>query len=213
MHHLVAFVVDPDRRTRSGQTNAERIKMLDDSDPDREGWPCYSLAGDGVELDSVPIIWAPGQGPVLYPDGLGVRQRASDDFVIQLHYNLADPAHRGHSDSTTVRVRYADTVAAAGASSRLTDAFIETVARGRPDSLPPGSASVEYAWTRSGAAAGLPPGVTLDLVGVMPHMHTRGRAQADDHHRRRRRPPLRRPGRPLGLQLAEVLLLRGHPPR
>ena len=173
VHHVAAFLVDPNKRTASGKTNAEQMKALDDSDPDREGWPCFSLAGEGVELDSVPIIWAPGQGTVAYPDGLGVRQRASDVLVIQLHYNLADPAHRGHSDATTVRVRHADTVARR-AIFTLTDAFIETVARGRPDSLAPGMPSVSYSWTRSGAQLGLPPGATLDLVGVMPHMHTRG---------------------------------------
>jgi Copper type II ascorbate-dependent monooxygenase, C-terminal domain len=176
VHHVAAMLVDPNKRTASGKTNAEQMKALDDSDPDREGWPCYSLAGEGVELDSVPIIWAPGQGTVLYPNGIGVRQRATDQLVIQLHYNLADPAHRGHSDSTTVRVRHADSVQRR-AIFTLTDAFIETVARGRPESLAPGMASVKYAWTRSGAQLGLPPGATLDLVGVMPHMHTRGVAK------------------------------------
>jgi hypothetical protein len=173
VHHVAAMVVDPARMTASGVTNAERIKTLDASDPDREGWPCYSLAGDGVELDSVPVIWAPGQGPVLYPDGLGVRQRASDQVVIQLHYNLADPRHRGMSDSTTVRLRYADQVQRRAIFS-LTDPFVESVARGRPDSLAPGMSSVKYAWTRSGAQMRLPEGASLDLVGIMPHMHQRG---------------------------------------
>jgi hypothetical protein len=176
VHHVAAFLVDPGKRTASGKTNAEQMKALDDSDPDREGWPCYSLAGEGVELDSVPIIWAPGQGTVVYPDGLGVRQRSTDELIIQLHYNLADPAHRGHSDSTTVRVRHADSVQRR-AIFTLTDAFIETVARGRPDSLAPGMPSVKYSWTRSGAQLGVPAGATLDVVGVMPHMHTRGVAK------------------------------------
>jgi hypothetical protein len=173
VHHLAAMVVDPGRKTRSGETNAQIIQRLDASDPDREGWPCFSLAGDGVELESVPVIWAPGQGRVVYPEGLGVRQRATDQVVIQLHYNLANPAHRGHSDSTTLRVRYADTVKRR-AIFTLTDPFVETVAYGRPESLAPGMPSVAFSWSRSGAQMGVPAGATLDLVGVMPHMHTRG---------------------------------------
>jgi Copper type II ascorbate-dependent monooxygenase, C-terminal domain len=173
VHHVVAFVVDPNKKTASGKTNAEAMKMLDDSDPDRVGWPCYSLAGQGVEVDSVPAIWAPGQGPVVYPYGLGVRQRATDQLVVQIHYNLFDETKRGQSDSTTVRLRYADTVARR-AIFVLKDAFIETVARGMADSLPPGLAVAPYSWKSSGAQLGVPAGPGLELVGVMPHMHTRG---------------------------------------
>jgi hypothetical protein len=170
---VVAFVVDPNKKTASGMTNAEAMKMLDDSDPDRVGWPCYSLAGQGVEVDSVPAIWAPGQGPVVYPYGLGVRQRATDQLVVQIHYNLFDETKRGQSDSTTVRLRYADTVARR-AIFVLKDAFIETAARGMSASLPPGLEVTPYSWKSSGAQLGVPPGPGLELVGVMPHMHTRG---------------------------------------
>jgi hypothetical protein len=173
VHHVAAMVVDPAKRTARGNTNAEQIKALDDSDPDRVGWPCFSLAGDGVELDSVPVIWAPGQGPVFFPDGLGVRHRATDQLVIQIHYNLANPGHQGRSDSTTVKLRHADTVKRR-AIFTLTDPFVETVARGRPESLAPGMAKVEFSWMRTGAQMGVPPGASLEVVGVMPHMHTRG---------------------------------------
>jgi hypothetical protein len=126
-----------------------------------------------VEVDSVPAIWAPGQGTVVYPNGLGVRQRTTDQLVIQIHYNLFDEKVRGQSDSTTMRVRYADKVDRR-AIFVLKDAFIETVARGMPESLPPGLASAPYSWKSSGAQLGVPPGAGLELVGVMPHMHTRG---------------------------------------
>ncbi len=173
VHHVVAMIVDPNKKTAKGNTNAEQMKALDDADPDRPGWECFSLAGEGVELDSVPAIWAPGQGPVSYPEGLGVRHRTTDQVVVQIHYNLADPGHQGRSDSTTVKLRHADTVQRRAIFS-LTDPFVESAARGKPDSLAAGMKSVEYSWTRTGLQMGLPPGAPLELVGLMPHMHTRG---------------------------------------
>ena len=66
--------------------------------------------GEGVEDEGSPVVWAPGQGPVTFPDKMGVRQRPNDRLVIQIHYNLASERTRGLMDSTTVRLRYADTV-------------------------------------------------------------------------------------------------------
>jgi hypothetical protein len=109
----------------------------------------------------------------VYPYGLGVRQRATDQLVVQIHYNLFDETKRGQSDSTTVRFRYADSVARR-AIFVLKDAFIEAGARGMAASLPPGLAVAPYSWKSSGAQLGVPPGPGLELVGVMPHMHTRG---------------------------------------
>src|SRR6185436_19767942 len=44
VHHLVAFLVDPDRMTRSGKTNAQMMAELDAADPDRPGWTCFGGA-------------------------------------------------------------------------------------------------------------------------------------------------------------------------
>ena len=175
VHHVIAIVVDPARVTRNGKTNAEIMTALDASDPDRVGWPCFGGAGEGVEDNGSPVVWAPGQGAVTFPEGMGVRQRPTDRLVIQVHYNLATPASRGLSDSTTVRLRYADRVDRE-VVFLLPDGFLETVfTKPTPDSLPPGKASVPYTWSTS--LGGMAPEMVppLELVAVMPHMHQRGR--------------------------------------
>jgi hypothetical protein len=173
VHHVVAYLVNPARVTESGKTNAEVMAALDRADPDRPGWPCFSLAGPGVEIEAVPVIWAPGQGPVIYPDGIGVQHQGADTLVIQMHYNLADSRVQGMSDSTTVRLRHADTVKRRGVFL-LRDGFVDTLSQNPPASLPPGRKSVKFTWSRTGEQMGLDRVPHVDLLGVMPHMHERG---------------------------------------
>jgi hypothetical protein len=178
VHHVVAFVIDPEKKPEKamGKTNAELMKALDDSDPDRVGWPCFGLAGEGVEIDSIPVVWAPGQGTVNYPSKMGVRHRKTDKLVIQLHYNLSDPKLAGQTDSTTVRLRYTDSVDRRMVFV-LKDGFLETLYNQNqmPAVLLPGMASVKYSWKSSFAELGFGQLPGIDLVGVMPHMHQRGR--------------------------------------
>ena len=185
VHHLVAFLVDPEKQTRSGKTNAEVMAALDASDPDRPGWPCFGAAGEDVEIDAVPAVWAPGQGPIDYPAGVGVPQKASQKVVIQMHYNLAGHAHggmpavspAGMSDSTTLRMRQADRVERPGMFVTA-DGFLETLFGDEPASLASGQKSVKYTWSLSGQQMGLDDQTPyLDVIGVMPHMHERGVSQ------------------------------------
>jgi hypothetical protein len=175
VHHVLAFIVDPAKKTRSGKTNAEIMAALDAADPDRVGWSCFGAAGDGVEDDSAPVVWAPGQGAISFPDKIGVRQRPGDRLVIQVHYNLADPMTRGAMDSTTVRLRYADSVERP-AAFLVPDGLLESLFIKPPgDELAPGKAAVDYTWTRTMAEMGLAMAPPLDIIAVMPHMHERGR--------------------------------------
>jgi hypothetical protein len=170
VHHVVAFLIDPAKMTASGKTNAEVMKALDNDDPmdpDRVGWPCFGLAGKGVEIDAVPTVWAPGQGPVNYPTGIGVQHKKTHQLVIQLHYNLADPKLQGMTDSTTVRYRYADKVERRGVFI-LKDGFLDTLGNPIPDTLAPGQRSVKYTWKKSVAELGLGQLPFVDLVAVMP---------------------------------------------
>ncbi len=173
VHHVLGFVVDPNRKTRSGKTNQEVMQALDDADADRVGWPCFGVAGDGVEVDSVPISWGPGQGKVVYPEGLGVLQRATDVLILQVHYNLESPVVRGQSDSTTVKLRYADSVPRQ-AAFLFYDPLLETLFGPEPKVIPPGAASTRLSFTNTGAQLGFG-AEPYDLVGVLPHMHTRGK--------------------------------------
>jgi hypothetical protein len=178
VHHVIGFVVDPAAPGASGdgRTNAAVMQALDDASPDRLGWPCFGSAGDGVNANALPVTWAPGQGIVSYPDGMGVPIRATDKLVVQVHYNLADPGSAGKIDSTTVHLRFAPTVSRQLAFL-LPDPFLESLAKPMPDTLPPGQADARYTWTLTGRDMGLDGVPSVDLVAVMPHMHGRGLRQ------------------------------------
>jgi hypothetical protein len=173
VHHVILFTVDPTKNVGGGKTNADVIKALDDASPDRLGWPCFGAAGDGVDIDGVPVTWGPGQGVVRYPDGMGVPVPKAYKLVVQIHYNLADPTSAGKSDSTTVHLRFTDHVSRQ-LGFLLPDPFLDSLAKMPPDTLPPGQKSTTYTWTQTGAQIGVLGVPSVDLVAVMPHMHGRG---------------------------------------
>jgi hypothetical protein len=178
VHHALVFLIDPTQVTAAKKTNAEVIAALDagenGSDANRIGWPCFGLAGQGVQVDSIPVSWAPGQGPVRFPEKMGVPQKKDHLMVIQIHYNLADPKHHGESDSTTVRFSYADTVDRK-LVFLLADGLLETLGKNPPDVIPPRTAAAPYSWKKPAAQLGIAELPYVDLVGIMPHMHQRGR--------------------------------------
>jgi hypothetical protein len=175
VHHVLVSVIDPAGASDSmpGQTNAEVIDALDKQSPDRAGWPCFGLAGEGVAIESVPVVWAPGQGVVKFPGDSGVLLSPKHKVVVQIHYNLADPKQRGKADSTRVRLQLASQVANLGLF-QLPDGLLESLGNPVPDQLPAGQASVPYTWKRSLSELGLDGVPGLKLYGVMPHMHQRG---------------------------------------
>jgi hypothetical protein len=171
VHHVELFIVHPDTMTRAGTTNAAVMDALDKADP-QPGWPCFGDAGQGVEQDGSPAIWAPGQGAVMFPAGMGFPIAKGDRVVAQIHYNLDHPGAKGQSDSTTVQLAYVDTV-----ERRLMvvapDKFLDTVTDAHPASLPPGDRAARTSWTLTAADLGgdFP---DLEIIAVMPHMHGRG---------------------------------------
>jgi hypothetical protein len=173
VHHVLAFIVDPAKVTASGKTNAEVMQALDQTDPNRIGWPCFGLAGDGVEVDSVPVAWAPGQGPTIFPDQLGVRQRKGDKLIIQMHYNLADAKLKGQADTTAVKLRYADTVERRGVFL-FWDPLLDSLYSPMPVVLPPAAASTRVSFKAKLQTLGLAGLPYVDLMAVLPHMHGRG---------------------------------------
>ena len=176
VHHVIVAPVDPNHvlDPETGMTNLDRMRALDDESPTREGWPCFSGAGDGVDVQGIPVTWAPGMGVVNYPEGTGVFVAPGSLLVAQIHYNMADPEVRGQSDSTTVMLRYQDSVARPGFYV-LPDGFLDTLFTGQPATLEPGRESVLFTWEQNFdeglAALGLP---YVDIYGVLPHMHERG---------------------------------------
>ena len=174
VHHVIGMIVNPAESTPNG-TNEEIMQALDDESPDREGWPCFGAAGESVSVESEPVLWAPGTGAVQYPGGLGVRVRQGRQLVVQVHYNLADPAVRGQTDQTQVKLQLSDDVERQ-AFFVPEDKFLDTVYDAQPAELAPGQNAVPYTWTASMAeviGSNLP--IALDLVQISPHMHQRGR--------------------------------------
>jgi hypothetical protein len=176
VHHVLGFVVDPDALAQDGSgTNEERMLALDGASPDRDGWPCFGMAGEGIAVASVPVTWAPGQGVVKYPGESGVPLAPNHKLVVQVHYNLAHETHRGMQDQTTVKLQLASSVKNVGIFT-LTDPFLSSLNNANgPASLDPGKTSVSYRWKRTVGELGLPPVTSLSLYGVLPHMHERGR--------------------------------------
>jgi hypothetical protein len=175
VHHVLVMPVAPDVVTGDGRTNEQVLLELDGASPDREGWPCFGAAGEGLEPEGTPVTWAPGMGPVTYPDGTGVRVETGTILVAQVHYNLAQESVRGQSDTTEIRLRLAESAAKPGIFD-LPDAFLETLFEGEPASLPPGQAQVPFTWQIPVDGYLAYTGTSeLQLYGVFPHMHELGR--------------------------------------
>lgn len=175
VHHVMAMLVDPAAPAASGaETNLERIQALAATSPDRDGWPCFGMAGDGVRVDGFPVVWAPGEPVIEYPHDSGVPISSRHKLVVQVHYNLANHPPAGVTDQTMVRLRFADHASRIGGFA-IVDPLLESLATDAPVLLAPGEPSVTVSWERSAAELGVPPVPGVELAGVMPHMHARAR--------------------------------------
>ena len=170
VHHVAAFVVDPDQDDRAAaRPTPSRSKALDDSDPDREGWPCFSLAGEGVEVDSVPVIWAPARGGRLSRTGLGVRQRADrraghPDPLQPGRPRAPGPQRLDHRARCATPTR----VERRAGLHCSPIAFWRRLASGRPDSSRAGHAGGRIHLDPTGAQLGLPPAPRSTWSGSCP---------------------------------------------
>jgi hypothetical protein len=178
IHHVLLFIVDPDAQTELRDepelTNAQLMARLHAQTPNRDGWECFGMAGDGVNVNAAPVIWAPGQGPVEFPVKSGVPLKPTDKIVIQIHYNMHDMSLVGETDQTTVKLRLADQVERVGLFA-LNDPFLNTLGDDTPATLEPGKPSVKYIWNQKLADFGISEIPDLQLNGIMPHMHQLGR--------------------------------------
>ncbi len=178
VHHVLLMVVDPEGYGWDERTNSEVMADLEDDDP-RPGWDCLGTVGGTARERGMPIEWAPGQGAVTLPDGLGVRVRPQDRLVAQVHYSMPSVDLRGRSDSTTIHLRTSDQVDRE-AYFAIPDKFVESVFSLPPDVLPAGQESVSYTWEMDADelefyAYQEVPRDAYELLAVLPHMHQRGR--------------------------------------
>ena len=173
VHHVLGVIVDPDEVNDEGLTNLEAITALDAESPDRPGWPCLTLFGEGLEPKAIPIVWAPGQGVTELPEGTGVAVEAGDLMVAQIHYNLYDPNLDGQSDSTTLNLRVVDEVERVGVYN-IHLGLISTFFQGEPHIIPPGEEAYEYTFDIPLAGYLNALGEGAQLWGYFPHAHERG---------------------------------------
>ena len=172
IHHVLVNIVDPDAESdMAGMTNGEVMDALHAQSPDRDGWPCFGMAGDGVNVESVPVVWAPGQGMVEFPGESGVPIVPGRRLVVQVHYNLADNPG-AITDQTVVQLRLAPSVTNVGLMV-LDDQLLDTLFENKPYALEPGKTSVKYNW-QSHVSDYFGDLANVKLYGVMPHMHQRG---------------------------------------
>lgn len=176
VHHTIMFVVDPNLPGADGRTNGAIMADLHANGDGRDGYPCFGGPGDAVRPSAVPVTWAPGQGVVTYPDGMGVPIHPTDRLIVQMHYNLADPGSAGKSDQTTLHLRFAPAVQRQLVFA-LPDPFLNSLGNPTPDMLPPGNTDAKYTWKATARQLGMDGIPYADLIAVLPHMHGRGLRQ------------------------------------
>lgn len=182
VHHVIGFNVKLDREVFiPGQgltSNRALIEQLDAASPDVEGWDCFSAAGEGVMIEGVPVTWAPGAGATRFPDGTGIRLAADEVMVLQMHYNLLEDD--GTADSTQVELDLVDEVERE-AQMVLADGFLTTLLDPEPAELPAGIPDATYEWSMaldSIPTQDLSHLDEIEVLGVLPHMHERGRTMS-----------------------------------
>lgn len=175
VHHVVLMTVDPNMVvTEDGKTNRDLIEAMDAKSPDVEGWTCFGAAGDGVAVSGNPVVWAPGQGVLRYPDKTGLFLDSREQLVIQVHYNLSNPELAGASDQTRIALHLEPEVERPG-QFVLPDGLLSTLFEGEPATLPPGQADYAYSWAMPLSEPLEEAGVeAFDVYGVFPHMHELG---------------------------------------
>lgn len=176
VHHAVMFVVPSKGVAANGKSNEAHLKDLDAQSPDRAGWPCYSMVGEGVMPADLPIVWAPGQGAVEFAPESGSIIDPDDLLVLQVHYNLADPSVVGKSDQSKVRIRLTDSVKRQSLGLPWDD-LLATLGSPSPVQIPPGSKDFAYSSDIGLEGLGFAQVPYLDIHGFMPHMHEAGRSQ------------------------------------
>ena len=170
VHHVIGSFVDPTRRARGGidRTNGEQMSFLDDESPNRDGWPCFTGAGEKVRVDSEPIAWAPGQGVIRLPAGTGVRVSPGAVLVLQVHYNLADDENIGSSDQSVIKIQLSNSVDEPLRPIYI-DYFLEDFYNNR---IPRGESDHLFERQRRLSNYGIDG--SARIWGILPHMHERG---------------------------------------
>jgi mono/diheme cytochrome c family protein len=146
VHHVLTYV-----------DTTGRSAALDDADPG-PGYTCFG--GPGFLPTGGLGGWAPGAGPHVMPDGVGMLLPAGARVVVQMHYH-----HRGKTteiDGTKLGLHFA---------RRPIDKRVRAIPiLNRAFTIPAGEARHEVK-----ASYTLPPTWNMHAIAVTPHMHLLGR--------------------------------------
>ena len=156
VHHVIIYAVEP------GEL-AERVAR--DGKDGRPGWDCYGDAGELASGTSFVAGWQPGNQARLLPDGNGRPIAAGSRLVASIHY---DTGHELGPDLSTLDMTLEAKVAkeekSIGVANPIWFAGDSMLIRaGDPD------ASVWFAFDPTVLTGG-----TIELTGVMLHMHELG---------------------------------------
>jgi hypothetical protein len=145
VHHVILYIVS---RTSAQSKDAGEPGL---------GWTCYG--GPGIASSKMLGGWVPGSGATRFPVNTGIRLRAGEVLVMQIHYNTS--GRLPQADRTVTRLQY---------SAQPVQSVATFVALGQGQfSIPPNTLDVSASATMSAAA-------NARVYGVLPHMHTLGKS-------------------------------------
>lgn len=157
VHHVIVYAP-----TDAGAANNARTL---DANEAGDGYTCFGAS----RVNAYPVVlWAPGGGATLFPEGTGVPLTGGLPLIIQVHYNVLGG---DGGDQTTVELQTANSATRA-----------RIVPLGDYDmAVEGGRESVSTSHTED--LADLTRGFTIPLTvyGMFPHMHTLGRELRVDH--------------------------------
>ena len=88
VHHSIVYRVPAAAAAEvAAKIEAEDRIEAADGLSDEPGWTCFGLSGLASEGVYSIQGWAPGQSPVIYPDGYGLYLASGDMIVNQIHYH------------------------------------------------------------------------------------------------------------------------------
>ena len=147
VHHVILYAPND----ADAEAEAEAL----DGEDEKAGYSCYG--GSRVDADMI-VAWAPGTGATSFPEGSGLQLKAGRKLIMQVHYNMVGGSF---PDQSSIKLRTADRVANPGRMSIVGVPGLE---------IPPG---VE-GHVESGEVDLRDLPVSINLWGILPHMHELG---------------------------------------
>ena len=131
----------------------------DDLTDPTQGWDC--MDGNGGEWEMV-AAWAPGNGPLVFPEGAALRVDPEDKLVVQMHYFKSREGAETVGDKSGYDLTLVDSAETELLMAGMgTDDFM----------IPAGDTN----YSASAEVVNELTGLSLELYGVFPHMHVLGK--------------------------------------